>query len=64
MQLEKVEDGYKITCKFASREGKSNEAVFFWDGSNLKVEKITDMDYLESLSKEVSQYLKKVKEIL
>ena len=64
MELEKVDNGYRITCKFASREGKSGSATFFWNGSKLKVLSITDLDYLENLYEEISQYLEKLKGVL
>lgn len=64
MQLEKTKGGYRITVEFASREGKDNSAIFFWDGSNLKVESITDLDYLENLYDDVSQKLNVIKEKL
>ena len=63
MELKRTKGGYRITVDFASKEGTSNYAVFFWDGSKLKVKEITDLDYLESLSEEVSQYLNKIKKL-
>lgn len=61
MQLEKTKGGYRITVEFASREGKDNYATFFWNGTNLKVENITDLDYLENLYDDVSQKLNVMK---
>ena len=61
MQLTKTKNGYRITEEFASREGKANNATFFWNGSNLKVESITDLDYLENLYDDVNHKLNVMK---
>lgn len=61
MQLTKTKGGYYIKVEFASREGKDNYAVFFWNGTNLKVESITDLDYLENLYDDVIQKLNVMK---
>lgn len=61
MQLTKTKGGYSITVEFASREGISNTATFFWDGSNVKVESITDLDYLENIYDDVSHKLNVMK---
>ena len=61
MKLTKTKGGYLVTVDFASREGKSNYATFFWNGSNLKVENITDLDYLENIYDDVSQKLSVLK---
>lgn len=61
MQLTKTKGGYRITVEFASREGKDNHATFFWNGSNLKVESITDLDYLENLYDDVNHKLNVMK---
>jgi hypothetical protein len=55
MQLKKTKGGYRITVEFASREGKENTATFFWDRSDLKVESITDLDYLKDIYDDVWQ---------
>lgn len=65
MKLKKEDSGYySIKVEFSSREGKSNHAVFQWNGSKLKVISITDLDYLENLYEEVSQKLNAIKGIL
>jgi hypothetical protein len=61
MQLTKTKGGYRITVEFASREGKDDYATFFWNGSNLRVESITDLDYLENLYDDVSHKLNVMK---
>ena len=61
MELKKIDNGYLITVEFASKEGEDNYATFFWNGSKLKVESITDLDYLENLYEEVSQKLNVMK---
>lgn len=61
MQLIKTKGGYRITVEFASREGIDNYATFFWDGSKVKVESITDLDYLENIYDDVCHKLSVMK---